>query len=84
MIDLGQLVGKEYATHWRVKDPKSGEIEQITDVKELTKAYLDEDPFGDVGGDGESEDDDQEEAKEVIGQGVIDRDNRDIVDNNQA
>ena len=27
MVDLGQLLGKEFATHWRVKDPKSGELE---------------------------------------------------------
>ena len=83
MLDLFQLLGKPFATHWQVKDPKSGELEQITDVRQLTRAYLDDDPFGDD--DAADDDVDGEEEKEVdIGEGVKNRDNRDIVDNNQA
>jgi len=83
MVDLSQLLGKPFASHWQVKDPKSGELEQITDVRQLTRAYLDEDPFGEDGAPDEEED--GEEEKEVdAGEGVKNRDNRDIVDNNQA
>jgi protein-tyrosine-phosphatase len=41
MLDMGKLIGQPFATHWQVTDPNSGEIEQITDVKVLTKAFLD-------------------------------------------
>jgi hypothetical protein len=26
MVDLSQLRGKPFASHWQVKDPKSGEL----------------------------------------------------------
>jgi hypothetical protein len=83
MVDLSQLLGKPFASHWQVKDPKSGELEQITDVRQLTRAYLDEDPFGDDGA-AEDEEDGEEEKEVDVGEGVKNRDNRDIVDNNQA
>ena len=52
-------------------------------MRELTKAYLDEDPFGAAGDGDDDDDDDQEEAKELPAEhGVKDKDNRDIVDNN--
>jgi len=62
-----------------VVDPKSGDIEQITDVKELTKAFLDEPMIDEEGEDNEEE---EEEVKE--GDLLGGKDNRDIVDNNSA
>jgi hypothetical protein len=50
-----------------VVDPKNGELVEITDAKELTRAFLADD------------EDESEEEKEVL-----DKDNRDIVDNNKA
>jgi len=87
MIDLGQLIGKPFASHWQVVDPKNGDLQEITEARVLTKAYLDEDPFGDAGeADGEDGEDDQEEVKDILPseEGVKNKDNRDIVDNNQA
>ncbi len=78
MIDLSSLIGTDFGIHYAVKDPKSGEIEPIKDVKTLTKAYLDEDPFG---GNAAADEEEEEEVKE---EEIIDKDNRDIVDNNQA
>ena len=57
-------------------DPNSGQIEEITDVKVLTKAFLE-----DVTAENNNEEDENEEVKEVV-DGVAGKDNRDIVDNN--
>ena len=46
MIDMGQLIGTEFGAHYLVVDPKSGELERIDDVKQLTKAFLDDTPIG--------------------------------------
>jgi hypothetical protein len=82
MLDLGQLVGKQFGSHHLVVDPKSGDIEEITDVKELTKAFLDETMFGsDDEADAQEENEDiEEEVKDI--ELLHSKDNRDIVDNN--
>ena len=54
MLDLGQLIGTEFGMHYLVKDPKNGDIEQITDVKVLTRAFL-EDSIEDGGVDEQEE-----------------------------
>ena len=79
MIDLTQLVDSEFGQHYQVRDPKSGELEPITDVKVLTKAFLETEDLPEETGQAE-----EEEEKEEVGDGVTNRDNRDIVDNNQA
>jgi hypothetical protein len=40
MLNMGQLIGTKFATHWQVTDPNSGSLEVITDVRELTKTFL--------------------------------------------
>ena len=69
-IDLAQLIGSKFGTHFQVKDPKSGDLRAITEVGELTQAFL-EAPA-------------TEEAEEEEEVKLPDRDNRDIIDNNQA
>ncbi len=83
MLDLGQLIGKHFGTHHLVVDPKSGDIEQITDVKELTKAFLDE-PMIDAENNGDEEGENIEDEEEEVKEGDVlgGKDNRDIVDNN--
>jgi hypothetical protein len=70
LVDLAQLIGADFGTHFQVKDPKSGDLQAITDVRELTQAFL-EAPA-------------TEEAAEEEEVKTPDKDNRDIVDNNQA
>ena len=85
MLDLGQLIGQKFGSHQLVVDPKNGDIEEITDVRELTKAFLDETMVGgedEAGQDENEEGVDEEELKE--GDVLEGRDNRNIVDNNQA
>ncbi len=84
MLDLGQLIGKHFGTHHLVVDPKSGDIEQITDVKELTKAFLDEPMLDAENNNGEEDGEEIEEDEEEVKEGDVlgGKDNRDIVDNN--
>ena len=84
MIDMGQLIGTEFGAHYLVVDPKSGELERIDDVKQLTKAFLDDTPIGVDPDENQEEDGEEEEEKEIPGDGVHNKDNRDIVDNNLA
>ena len=78
-IDLKYLIGANFGTHFAVKDPKIGDLEQITDVKLLTKAFLEDasDLVGDCGIIAQNEEDNEEEKS-------VKRDNRDIIDNNTA
>lgn len=77
MIDLGQLIGHPFQTHFQVVDSKSGQLEVIKDVRELTAQFLEETDFGNGGIE-------EEEVKESDPKTQHGTDNRDIVDNNQA
>ena len=59
MIDMGLLIGKEYGQFFEVRDSKSGNLKQITDVHELTAQFLEDVDFGNNGG----AEDDEEEVK---------------------
>lgn len=43
MIDMGQLIGQEFGTFFEVIDLKAGNLKQITDVHQMTSAFLEED-----------------------------------------
>lgn len=89
MLDLGQLINTNFGVHYQVIDPKSGELQVVTDVKLLTKAFLDDvvtaggGADDDQGDNGDEQEEQVEEVKDAIA-GVTGKDNRDIVDNNQA
>ncbi|CDW89783.1 trna (adenine-n)-methyltransferase non-catalytic subunit trm6-like [Stylonychia lemnae] len=75
MVDLGQLIGKEYGQFFEVRDSKSGELIEVTDVHQLTNQFLEDVDFGDA--------EENEEVKEIIDP-VAGRDNRDYVDDNKS
>eukprot|EP00347_Sterkiella_histriomuscorum_P021361 403334251 len=93
MIDLSQLIGKEWGSFFEVKDSKSGQLQQVTDVHSLTAAFLEDVDFSN----GANPADEEEEKQEQINtssanQGsntininqVTGRDNRDYVDDNKS
>jgi hypothetical protein len=51
MLDIAQLIGTDFGVHYHVRDPKTGDLEVIQDVKVLTRAFLDQEEENDGAGD---------------------------------